>query len=341
MAQTPPVEPKLVLVTMDGVRWQEIFRGADPVIAADARFVEPDLNADVVKPVYLDPTDRPAALAPFLHGVVARDGVLYGNDDIGQCAHVANDMWFSYPGYNEILTGKADARIVENDDIPNANVTFLEYLNRRQDFRDKVTMVGTWTLFPNIVNASRSGIPVNAAFAGRYPTDVLTARYGLQAIRDHMRVVYIAFGDTDELAHAGDYDQYLQAIERGDDYLRQLWETLQADPFYRGQTTLLVTTDHGRGDLATGAWRDHSAVRYHQLNPTYQPEYNETGVTGSDKVWFAAIGPSIDPAGETGLAAGGCAQTHQLAATALTALGLDWQDFASDIGKPFPVFSKP
>ncbi len=334
-------EAKLVLVTFDGARWEDVFRGADPKLAADPKFVEPDVLSDWVKPAFLDPANRREALMPFVHGTMARDGVVIGDRDAGECAHVANDMWFSYPGYNEILTGRPDPRIVENDDKPNQNVTFLEHLNRRAGFQGRVEAVGTWTLFPNIINAKRSGVPVNASFGGRYPTDVQTARYAIEAVeKNKPRVLYVAFGDTDELAHAGDYDQYLTALERGDDFLRQLWERLQADPFYRGQTTLIVTTDHGRGHEPLGAWRDHSAVRYHQLNPDYQPEYNKTGVIGSDNVWFAAMGPAVVRSGAAEYRGKNCAESRQVAASALQALGLNWRDFDKGAGAPFAFIAK-
>lgn len=335
-------EPKVVIITFDGVRWEEVFRGADPVLAADERYTEADMKSDLLEPAYLTPQYRPAALMPFMHQVVAKQGVLIGNRDVGQCARVANDMWFSYPGYNEILTGNPDPSIIENDDKQNENVSFLEYLNHIQDFKGKVEMIGTWTLFPKIVNAQRSAVPVNADFNDRFPTDVMTARYGLQALDErHPRVLYIAFGDTDELAHAGDYDQYLQAIERGDDFVRQVWEKLQSDPFYRDQTTLFVSTDHGRGNDPVSAWRDHAAVRYFKLNPTYQPEYNETGVMGSGNVWFAAMGPTVQPNMPSAYTDGNCAETRQIAASVLTALKMDWKGYKTDIGTQFNFIKAP
>jgi hypothetical protein len=304
-------------------------------MAGDKRWVNPEMLDDMIKAPFLTPADRKTALMPFLHEVVAKQGVLVGDRDHGQCARVANDMWFSYPGYNEILTGKPDARIVENDDKANENVTFLEWLNRKPAFAGRVRMYGTWTLFPNIVNAARSGVPVNAGF-DRGPTDTMTWRSAREALRkDKPRVLYVAFGDTDELAHYGDYMGYLLALERGDDVLRQIWEMIEADPFYRGRTTLIVTTDHGRGHDPVEAWQDHSAVRYHQINPTYQPQYNQTGVVGSGDVWFAAIGPAVRREGAAAYSGGACAETRQLAASALSALGQEWRTFDAEAGAPF------
>lgn len=328
-------ERKVVLVTFDGVRWQDIFRGPDAKIAGDARFMNADIKDDVIIPAYMKSTDPAAAMMPFLHEVVARQGVLIGNRDHGECAQVANDMWFSYPGYNEILTGKPDPNILQNDEIWNPNVSFLEFLQKRSAFHGKVVMVGNWTLFPYIVNTKRTDVPVNVAFAGGFPTDVKTAREGIKLLQRHdQRVVYMAFGDTDEFAHAGDYAYYLTALERGDEFLRQVWEMISTDPFYRGQTILFVTTDHGRGDVPIEAWQDHASKRYFQLNPKEQPQYNETGVTGSGNVWMAAIGAGVEPEKAKVYRSGSCAYSKQIAASLLTVLGEDWKSFGKDVGEP-------
>ncbi len=333
--------PKLVLVTFDGVRWQDVFRGADPRLVDDKAYVNPDLKSDVLDPAYVQVKDRAAALMPFLHGVVAKQGVLIGNRDQGQCASVANDMWFSYPGYSEIVTGKPDPTILENDKIWNPRPSFLEYANQRPGFRGKVAMVGTWTLFPYILNTQRSKLPVNHGFGDAYPTDTRTGREGLALLKAHNRVTYIAFGDTDELAHAGDYAGYLAAMERADEYLRQVWDLIQSDPYYRDQTTMIVSTDHGRGKEPLSAWRDHAGKRYFDLNPTYQPEFNATGVIGSDEVWIAALGPTIDRAKAPAYTLQNCAYSAQIASSALSAVGLDWRAFDPTIAKPLSFVKKP
>lgn len=333
-----PAEPKVVLVTFDGARWEEVFRGADPAFVET--LVHPDLR-EGAQAAYVAPENRPAALMPFLHTVIARDGVLLGDRDRGECAKTLNDMWFSYPGYSELLAGKPNADIKENDPILNKDVTVLEWANRSPVLAGKVDMVGTWTLFPFIVNAERSGVPVNAAFEGKHPTDVLTARAGLQLLQQKKpRLLYIAFGDTDEYAHLGDYHAYLAALERGDEYLRQIWEILQADPFYRGQTTLIVTTDHGRGGDAV-RWKDHSSPRYHALWPDYQPEYNGIGVPGADDIWIAAMGPAVDRGKAQGYDDSRCARQAQVAKSVVVALGAEASAFSADAAEPFAFMMKP
>nr|QQZ51297.1 hypothetical protein JKL49_09595 [Phenylobacterium glaciei] len=74
-ALAKPAEERLVLVTVDGLSWQELFHGADPARAADKTFVE---DPAALKPQFIDVPDRARALTPFLHDVVAKQGVLLG-----------------------------------------------------------------------------------------------------------------------------------------------------------------------------------------------------------------------------------------------------------------------
>jgi hypothetical protein len=323
---------RLILVTMDGTRWQDVFRGPDPALVADKRFTDPDLVEAVQKSW---PTGRD--LMPFLHSLPSKGGALVGNRDAGQCMAVTNPMWFSYPGYNEILTGRPDPAITSNDKIWNRNVTFLEWLNRRPEFASKVMAFGTWDVFAYIINSARSDLPVNPGLAGRYPTDTLTMRLAMNALREQKpRVLYIGLGDTDELAHLGDYDQYLTAMNRDDDFIAELWRMVQADPAYRGKTTLIVTTDHGRGGAPGAAWTEHGSAESVRLDPAGFSIPDPAGFPGSEQVWLGAIGPAIHPAAQTTT----CLGQNQIAATALAALGQDWTAFDRGAGAPLPFVGK-
>lgn len=68
----------------------------------------------------------------------------------------------------------------------------------------------------------------------------------VSALAQHPRLVLIAFPGVDEWAHTGSFENYLQAIRTVDALIWRLWNALQADPFYAGQTTYFVTNDHGR-----------------------------------------------------------------------------------------------
>ncbi len=143
---------KVVLITLDGFRWQELFSGADPLLVANKQYVHDttDLKERFWK---ADSQERREALLPFIWKEVAKMGQIHGNRSLGSKVDLTNTMWFSYPGYNEILSGKADdARINSNDKIPNPNTTVLEIANNEPRYNGKAAAFGSWDVFPSIVN---------------------------------------------------------------------------------------------------------------------------------------------------------------------------------------------
>ena len=345
----------LILVTVDGLRWQEVFRGMDERLRNDSRYTKhPELLHAAFS---ADNTEQARAkLLPFIWGELAPKGVLLGNRDKGSYMSVTNDWHFSYPGYNEILTGRADPAINSNKPLPNPNVTFLEWLNRQPDFRGKVQAFGSWDVFPAILNSERAGFPINAGFSPalgkvspreafidqlqrQTPSpwhnvrlDVFTHQYALAALaEDKPRLLYIAYGETDDFAHDGEFDQYIQAAHRFDGFVRELWERVQSDRRYRNKTLLLITTDHGRGELPLEGWQHHGskqAVAGYLSAPGMAPF--KDGIQGADHVWLAAMGPGVKAVGELQ----GDGYSNQIAATALQLLGFDPAAFSSAAGKP-------
>ncbi len=92
------------------------------------------------------------------------------------------------------------------------------------------------------------------------------------------------------------------------------WDTVQSLAPYRGRTTLVVTTDHGRGN-APRDWVDHDA-----------------GIEGSENIWIAVIGPDTPARGEAGPSPD--ATQSEIAATILRLLGLDYREFNPHAGPP-------
>jgi hypothetical protein len=293
----------LVIVTMDGMRWQEVFGGVDKDILSIKKYSH-DSEAIVKKYWSDDIKERRQKLFPFLWGTVAKQGQLYGNRNAGSLVNVANKYWFSYPGYNEIFTGYPDTAVNSNDKIRNNNENVLEFINKQKGYVGKVAAFSTWDCFPYILNKWRSGVYVNAdtdslnfndaslklindmqwltAKPIDVRPDVLTYFAGREYLKTHQpKVLYIAFDETDDYAHAGMYSQYLKSAHAEDAMLADLWQTIQAMPGYKNNTTLIITCDHGRGDKVKEQWTSHGS-----------------NVLGSDQIWIAAIGPDTKPLGE-------------------------------------------
>jgi hypothetical protein len=303
----PPVR-NVLLVSIDGLRWQEVFSGAEE------RFINKDdggVPANQIEPLRRDflaatPAERRAKLMPFFWGTVARRGQAFGNRDVGSVASVLNAQRVSYPGYNELLSGRADPLIASNTPILNPNLTVLEWLHGRPGFAGRVGVAAQWGVFHAIYNVPRSRLPVwlsdrrqpdsllsprlreidawmadipPVAAGEHFDAFVYAATLDLYA-RLQPRVFHVAFGEPDSWAHARRYDRYLYSIQRVARFVRQLWEHLQSLPQYRDSTALLLTPDHGRGVLGSD-WTSHGAK-----------------VPRAEETWLAALGPGIPSLGE-------------------------------------------
>jgi hypothetical protein len=341
----------VILVMVDGMRWQEIFRGADPELLKTLGSDMPGnakQRAELARQKYSRATEaeRRQALMPFLWSIVSTQGQLFGNRDLGSDSHVINGLNFSYPGYSETLTGLADPRVNSNDNVPNPNPTVFEWLNAKPAFAGKVAAFGAWEVFSGIFRSPQCGFVVNAGYeplTAIPPTQKLELLNSLkgetvriwpdetfdpipfQTAIEYLkvkkpRVLFLGLGETDDWAHAGSYAEYLNAAHLADDYLRQIWELVQSMPEYRGSTTLIVLPDHGRGNGAK--WTDHGEK-----------------VPESMQTWMAFLGPDTPPMGERKKSQP--VTESQIAATLAAMLGEDYGAAVPKAGKPIPdVFGK-
>jgi hypothetical protein len=330
----------VVLVTYDGLRWQEVFSGCDETLLnKDQGGGVRDVPALAARFWRDTPEERREALLPFFWKTVARRGQVFGDPAHQSRARVTNGRNFSYPGYNEILTGFADERIDSNAKRNNSNVTVLEWLNRRPGFEGRVAAFCSWDVFPFIINAQRSGIAVNAGWAafdaGLDPVrlaalndairdsthvwadvrdDGLTFHGAVEYVKaKRPRVLFLAFGETDDWGHEGRYDLVLDAARRTDGFIERLWNLLQSMPEYKDKTSLLLTTDHGRGDNRV-EWKKHGK-----------------DTPGSDQMWIAVMGPDTPAAGcRSDIAV----TQSQAAATLAHLLGEDYHAAVPRSGEP-------
>lgn len=318
---------RVVIVTIDGLRWQELFGGADAELINSKKYVP---NLKTMREAFWRPTreERRQVVFPFTWSYISKQGVMIGDREQGSEMQVQNTMHFSYPGYNELLTGHPDdARVNSNGLKYNPNVNILELANQDERYRGSVLCFGSWEAFPYILNEKRSHLEVNSDYRHSQapnPTatdklidqmqdqtphpwetecyDVFTFQYAMEAMRSrHPKVVFVGLGETDEYAHSGHYDKYLKSARVADDMIRELWEFCQTDEFYHGRTTFIITCDHGRG--LSDRWRDHGQ-----------------GTPQSEQTWFMAFGADV-PA--KGLLKGNTFRTQQVAATIAHYLDID------------------
>jgi hypothetical protein len=337
----------IVLIVSDGLRWQEIFQGADPLLL-DAKnggnwVAEADLKSRYWRAT---PQERRELLFPFLWGTVARQGQLFGNRAAGSDAHVTNGRAFSYPGYNEMSVGFPDPNIDSNEFGPNPNVSVFEWLNRTPELAGRVAIYGTWATHAAIFNAPRShlvlqvgwappastsGISTNTLFARLLDTstrfdeeDLPNALLQVELL-DYVRsgkprVLFVGYGETDNWAHQGRYDLVLESAHRMDAFVKELWETMQALPQYRGTTTFIITADHGRGSGPV-EWKEHGIKE-----------------KGSENIWIAVLGPDTPPRGERKNIQP--VTQAQIAATVAAFMGKDYRKDVPRAAPPLDVLER-
>ncbi len=91
-------------------------------------------------------------------------------------------------------------------------------------------------------------------------------------------LLWITLHDID-IAHSGAYSLYVDAIRRTDRLCGELWQAVQADPEYKGNTTMLILPDFGRdADTDAGA----NGFQHHR-----------TGGAASRTTWMMALGAGV------------------------------------------------
>jgi phosphopentomutase len=174
-----------------------------------------------------------------------------------------------------------------------------------------VAAFGAWDAFDRILNEKRSGFPVVNAFdsydsyvstrdsdlLSRMTKDSFRAFGDAEVLDGFMhyqamdylknkkpKAMFISYGETDEFAHEGHYGHYLNAAHQFDTWLADIWNFVETDSLYKGKTTLLITTDHGRGDKVKSQWTSHGEK-----------------VKDCHEIWYALLGANVPTMGEVSL----------------------------------------
>lgn len=93
-------------------------------------------------------------------------------------------------------------------------------------------------------------------------------------------LLWITMHDID-IAHAGAYSLYVDAIRRTDRLCAEFWKAVQSEPEYAGNTTLFILPDFGRdGDQDAGG----NGFQHHR-----------TGDAASRTTWMMALGAGVRP----------------------------------------------
>jgi hypothetical protein len=263
-------EPRVIVVTLDGVRWEDM----------------------------LGATSETSTLAmPNLHRLVNERGVVFGAAGCEHEVRAYGPSYVSLPGYLEIFTGKPTA-CTHNYCANVDSDTFVDEVRDASKHDTDVAVFSSWNRYSAAAAHDRKSIVMSAGARtigiapakedrrlkalldqgaatagypgyGDYRPDATTSKIALRYLEiEKPRLLVIGLGDADEQAHRGDIPGYRRAILKSDDMIGEIDKTLRRMGEV-DRTTVIVTTDHGR------------AKSLFSHGPT-SPE--------SGRVWIAAFG---------------------------------------------------
>jgi hypothetical protein len=278
-ARVQTSEPRpltVVLLAIDGVRWQEVFHGVDASLATKHR---------------LGPAERVGAreLMPNLYALTDGGGVLLGAPDAGGGVFASGPELVSLPGYAEMLSGRTFSGCRDNACGAATTPTLVDEIASSRGVRPSdVAVVTSWPDIGRIaamrpdriaMSTGRGGGPTRELFrhdpvaaalvddaakaksepgVGDFRPDRHTARIALRYLETaRPRFLFLALGEPDEYAHRSDYRGYLQALRRADLVIAELSRALDDRARDGSRTVLFVTSDHGRAADFVNHGREH------------------------------------------------------------------------------------
>ena len=262
LRRSPPevdLESPIVIVTLDGTRWQEVFEGTEP-----SRSQAPRIPA--------------AKLMPHLHALGTERGAFIGAPGFGTIAASGPDF-VSLPGYTEIFSGRAPLACANNYCDRTTAPTMLDDARAAGA---RVAAFTSWTKLDYALTTTPGSFtescgPTNGPALPEVNVDLSrsdrdTANAALAYLEaEHPDILFLGLGEPDEEAHAGNYRGYLDALRHADAVLGRLRKILDRDE--RGRKThIFVTADHGRA----ADFQNHGG---------FAPE--------SARVWMVVSGPHV------------------------------------------------
>jgi hypothetical protein len=243
--------PAVVLVVLDGVRWQDAFAPEN---------------------------------TPVMHRLITERGAAVGAPGRGPTISASGPAFVSLPGYSEIFTGRRAHGCADNDCGRARTATLFDEVARVEGSPGAVAVFSSWERIERaasphegafVLSSGRSvrwhpealaedagvgALLEEGAAADPYPgygdfrPDRMTSAVALRYLEQRRpRLLYMGLGEPDEYAHRGDLPGYLASLRAADATVGAIFDTLDRMGERGKRTTVFVTTDHGRGV----DWRHH------------------------------------------------------------------------------------
>ncbi|MBI4925008.1 MAG: alkaline phosphatase family protein [Bdellovibrio sp.] len=256
-------QKNVILVTFDGVRWKEVFYGIDSKISGG----------------------KSGNIFYYLWADLDLKGITLGNRYLGTEVKVTGPTAVSLPTYQNIMLGRVQLSCLKNECDRIKEETLPERIKRELNLNPlEVATIASWDAIPRAVEHIEGSTFVNAGIQpitdGTDDPDLIrlneaqqkdpptqwhwarldkhTMAQALRYLKVHKpRFLFVSLNDTDEWGHLGKYEEYVETLKSYDIWLKELSDTLEQMGEYGKNTTLIVTTDHGRGE--GDDWKHHAA----------------------------------------------------------------------------------
>lgn len=252
---------KVIIITIDGTRWQDVFNGTDSMLSH-----RPNIPA--------------REIMPNLYHFFVDNGTVIGQKSL---MIASNPAHVSLPGYLEIMRGYQTLDCSNNNcEISTISTIIPDYFQNPAVFSswEKISKIFInhsnvvyscgrsfrSSNFPPILD-DQSFVASDFNYDFQYRPDSLTQSEALSYFSlNHPDFLWVALGNTDEYAHTNNYDKYIEALKSADSFIGNLMK----DPNINNYI-IIVTVDHGRGN----DWTSHGSD------------------SESAKVWLMMRGPNI------------------------------------------------
>lgn len=259
--------PNVILLTFDGVRSREFFKGTGPLYAHKL------------------PEKQRGRIFKKFWSKYAQQGIILGKN---RRYKINSDVAVSLPSYQALMTGHSTGCRKNDSSCPNIkDPSVLESVRSNLNLPKKdVAIFASWNrmiaaaasdpstishgIYPEIFNDGSSD-PVMKKIQREAMADLpkwdgsrkdkYTFALGMHYLKMHCpRFLYISLVDSDEFGHMYDYPGYVSSLSTYDNYLDDVITTLKNMGGYGANTSLIVTTDHSRG--AGPLWFTHAITPF-------------------------------------------------------------------------------
>ena len=183
------------------------------------------------------------------------------------------------PGHAAILSGAYQPLANDGSERPHLPLLFEYYRAATGAPRSQAWFLADKPKLDVMSNSDHPdyGDSLGASVDVDCPTDsAVVARAEAVLLAERPALLAMDLAQTDIVAHTGDWEGYLAALQRADSLIYDLWLTIRSDTALAERTALFVTNDHGRHDDEHGGFVSHGC-----------------GCDGCCRVQLLALGPGF------------------------------------------------